>query len=61
MKPGAVQTLKAYKDCKLHALSPLTLNRLYVALSRSRGNVYLVPQTYMARYKLGSATRGQAQ
>lgn len=45
------KTLKAYKDGKLHALSPLTLNRLYVALSRARGNVYLVSQTYMARYK----------
>jgi DNA helicase II / ATP-dependent DNA helicase PcrA len=44
-------TLKAYKEGKLHALSPLTLNRLYVALLRSRGNVYLVSQTYMKRYK----------
>jgi DNA helicase II / ATP-dependent DNA helicase PcrA len=46
------KTLKAHKDGKLHALSPLTLNRLYVALSRSRGNVYLAPQTYMKRYKI---------
>lgn len=45
------KTLKAYTDGKLHALSPLTLNRLYVALSRSRGNVYLASQTYMKRYK----------
>lgn len=46
------KTLKAHKDGKLHVLPPLTLNKLYVALSRSRGKVYLVPQTYMARYKV---------
>lgn len=46
------KTHKAYKDGKLHALSPLTLNRLYVALSRARGNVYLVSQNYMSRYKI---------
>jgi DNA helicase-2/ATP-dependent DNA helicase PcrA len=55
------KTLKAYKDGKRHVLSPLTQNKLYVGLSRSRGNVYLVPQTYMARCKLGGATRRQAQ
>jgi hypothetical protein len=45
-------TLKAYKDRELHALPPQTRNRLYVALSRSRGNVYLAPQSYMRRYKI---------
>lgn len=44
-------TLEAYKAGKLSALPPLTLNKLYVALSRSRGNVYLASQAYLKRYK----------
>lgn len=44
-------TLAAYKAGNLRALPPLTLNKLYVALSRSRGNVYLASHDYMRRYK----------
>lgn len=44
-------TLSAYTAGKLRALPPLTLNKLYVALSRSRGNVYLASHAYMRRYK----------
>lgn len=39
-------TLQRYRKSELHKLPPSTLNKLYVALSRSRGNVYLVPHTY---------------
>lgn len=48
LNPG---TLDAYKGGKLSTLRPQTLNKLYVALSRSRGNVYLVSQDYMKKYK----------
>jgi len=47
-------TLKHHTGGKLAKLAPATLNKLYVALSRSRGNVYLVPQTYFDRYKSSS-------
>ncbi|KVD88047.1 DNA helicase UvrD [Burkholderia sp. ABCPW 14] len=39
-------TLGRYRKQELHKLPPSTLNKLYVALSRSRGNVYLVPHTF---------------
>lgn len=48
MNPG---TLDAYKVGQMKKLPPQTLNKLYVALSRSRGNVYLVSQDYMKKYK----------
>jgi hypothetical protein len=34
---------------KLSSLAPQTLNKLYVALSRSRGDVHLVPETFFLR------------
>lgn len=39
-------TLQRYQKGELHKLAPSTLNKLYVALSRSRGNVYLIPHSY---------------
>lgn len=39
-------TLGRYTKNELNKLPPSTLNKLYVALSRSRGNVYLVPHTF---------------
>jgi hypothetical protein len=47
------KTLKLHQGGKLRALPPATLNKLYVALSRSRGNVYLAPQAYLDPYKSG--------
>ena len=39
-------TLAHYRKGQLNQLPPSTLNKLYVALSRSRGNVYLIPHTF---------------
>ncbi|CAJ5351891.1 Viral (Superfamily 1) RNA helicase [Burkholderia pseudomallei] len=39
-------TLERYTKGQLNRLPPATLNKLYVALSRSRGNVYLIPHTF---------------
>jgi hypothetical protein len=44
-------TLKLHRCGKLATLPPATRNKLYVALSRSRGNVYLAPHVYLDRYK----------
>ena len=44
-------TMTHHKKGELANLAPGTLNKLYVALSRSRGNVYLANQTYFERYK----------
>ena len=41
------KTLRLYKQGELRKLPAATRNKLYVALSRSRGNVYLVPHTFM--------------
>lgn len=45
------KTLGLHQRGKLSTLSTATLNKLYVALSRSRGNVYLAPHSYLDRYK----------
>ena len=44
-------TLKLHARGQLSTLAPGTLNKLYVALSRSRGDVHLVPQTLLERYR----------
>jgi len=44
-------TLKLHARGQLSTLAQGTLNKLYVALSRSRGNVHLVPQAFLERYK----------
>ncbi|WP_133493228.1 DNA helicase UvrD [Alcanivorax sp. 24] len=38
------KTEKLYKEGGLKGMSPTTLNKLYVACTRAKGNVYLVPQ-----------------
>lgn len=43
-------TLKHHVRGELAKLPPATLNKLYVALSRSRGNVHLASQAYFRRY-----------
>ena len=43
-------TLKAYRKGGPMELAGITRNKLYVALSRSRGNVYLVPEKLFAKH-----------
>jgi hypothetical protein len=51
-----LDTLKLHAKGRLSTLAPETLNKLYVALSRSRGDVHLVPQTLLERYKAPRAS-----
>ncbi|NNM84941.1 MAG: DNA helicase UvrD [Phycisphaerales bacterium] len=44
-------TYKAYKSDLLNALKPQTRNKLYVACSRARGNLYLLPEQMLKKYK----------
>lgn len=44
-------TLKAYNSGRLNAISPSTLNKLYVACTRAKGNIYFVPYTFVDQYK----------
>lgn len=46
-------TLKAYRKGGTMELARITRNKLYVALTRSRGNVYLVPEKLFAKYIRG--------
>lgn len=36
---------------ELHKLNPQTRNKLYVACSRARGNLYLIPEYLVAKYR----------
>lgn len=38
-------TLDQYSKDKLNELKPMTRNKLYVALSRAKNNLYLIPDT----------------
>ena len=44
-------TLKAYRKNVLNTLAAPTLNKFYVACTRARRNVYLVPHTFIDKYK----------
>lgn len=44
-------TDKLYKNAQLASLAPMTKNKLYVACTRSRGDLYLVPEKYYRKYK----------
>ena len=44
-------TLKAYKKGGLKDLAPTTRNKFYVACSRTRGNLYFVPDKLYKKYK----------
>ena len=46
------KTLKAYKTGGLKALAPTTRNKFYVACSRARANLYLVPEKLYKKFKL---------
>ncbi len=45
-------SLKYFKKGKLHELAPLTKNKLYVACSRANGNLYLIPEILMEKFKI---------
>ncbi|MFT2603808.1 hypothetical protein ACMWQW_28445, partial [Escherichia coli] len=36
---------------KLAALPPSSRNRLYVACSRARGNIYFIPESHLRRFR----------
>lgn len=44
-------TLKSYKKGSLHKLASQTKNKLYVALTRAKGDIYIVPETLYKRHK----------
>lgn len=44
-------TLKAYKLEGLKGLAPTTRNKFYDACSRSRGNLYFIPEALYRKYK----------
>lgn len=44
-------TLQAYNNHKLHLLSPSTLNKLYVACTRSKGDIIFIPHKFFDTYK----------
>jgi DNA helicase-2/ATP-dependent DNA helicase PcrA len=43
---------KEFNAGGLSRVSPTTRNKLYVALSRARGNLYVVPDTLLGKFKL---------
>lgn len=43
--------LKAYKAGRLKTLAPTTRNKFYVACSRARANLYLVPEKLCKKFK----------
>ena len=45
-------TLKQYISDKLNELVPQTKNKLYVACSRAKGNLYFIPEKLLKKYKL---------
>lgn len=40
-----------YLTDKLHELNPMTKNKLYVAITRARGNVYFIQQSKVSKFK----------
>ena len=44
-------TLKAYKKNTLSRLAPSTLNKLYVACTRAKGDIYLISHEFVDQYK----------
>ncbi|MEZ8957187.1 DNA helicase UvrD [Vibrio lentus] len=44
-------TFTAYKGGRLATLAPSTLNKLYVASTRAKGNMYFVSQRLLGKYK----------
>lgn len=46
-----ITTYKAYKNNKLHELKPPTLNKLYVACTRAKGNLYFIEEKMLKNFK----------
>lgn len=44
-------TLKAFYSSNLDQLNPTTKNKLYVACTRAKGNLYFVPEKSLQKYK----------
>lgn len=44
-------TLQHYKKGELNKLKPISRNKLYVACSRAKGNIYFVPDKLLKKYK----------
>ncbi|WP_290438140.1 UvrD-helicase domain-containing protein [Aeromonas caviae] len=45
-------TLKSYEENTLENLSPTTKNKLYVACTRAKGNLYFIAEKKLAKYKV---------
>lgn len=45
-------TLKQFNSGKLDELVPQTKNKLYVACSRAKGNLYFISEKLLKKYKL---------
>lgn len=45
-------TLKAYDSGRLNSIPSSTKNKLYVACTRAKGNIYFVPHTFVEKYKV---------
>ncbi|MDD6781552.1 MAG: AAA family ATPase [Bacteroidales bacterium] len=45
------KTLAFYQENKLSQLAPSTKNKLYVALTRAKRNIYLIPYVFLENYK----------
>ncbi|HDS0957242.1 hypothetical protein PshuTeo2_10000 [Pseudomonas hunanensis] len=48
-------TLKSFKDNNLANLNPQTRNKLYVALTRAKGDIHFVPEALLKKYKSTSS------
>ncbi len=44
-------TLNAFRNQSLYQLAPATLNKLYVACTRAKGDIYFIPHTYIDGFK----------
>lgn len=44
-------TLKAFNNGSLNELAPATKNKLYVACTRAKGDLYFIPHTFVDQYK----------
>jgi len=47
-------TLKAYDSGNLADLAPTTKNKLYVACTRAKGNLYFISELALKKYKKNS-------
>lgn len=45
------KTMISYKNGDLDSIASSTKNKLYVACTRARGNIYMIPHTFIDKYK----------